>query len=47
MDAGWAQFLAAFLAAAIPVVVKMLNDFHERLTKSEAKVQDIKSPKTT
>ena len=30
-DGWWQQLLAACLAALIPVVVKVLNDLHERL----------------
>lgn len=36
MTAGWEQLLAALAAAIIPVIVKLLNDWHEQLaTKAE------------
>lgn len=29
---GWNQLIAAVLAAVIPIVVKILNDWHDRVT---------------
>lgn len=36
MSSSWQQLLAALIAAVVPVLVKLANDWHDKLTQQPA-----------